>query len=89
MFYINLIINGLQICFSHIPYILQQTFTFGRVPGFLEKQLPVLLDEILDLAAAYTLVIGLPPGSKHFPSATEEPIPAVLFQVPPELGLSV
>ena len=89
MFYINVIINGLQICFSHIPYILQQSFAFGRVPGFLEQQFPVLLDEILNLAAAYTLVIGLPPGSKHFPSATEEPVPAVLFQVPPELGLSV
>lgn len=89
MFCIRLNINSLRIGFGHVSYILQQPFAFGRVPGFLEKQLPVLLDEILDLAAAYTLVIGLPPGSKHFPSATEEPVPAVLFQVPPELGLSV
>lgn len=89
MFCINLKIKGLWDCFGHISYILQQPFAFGRVPGFLEQQFPVLLDEILNLAAAYTLVIGLPPGSKHFPSATEEPVPAVLFQVPPELGLSV
>lgn len=89
MFYINVIINGLQICFSHIPYILQQSFAFGRVPGFLEQQLSVLLDEAFDFAPTDSFVIGLPPGSKNFPPATEEPVSAVLFQVPPELGLSV
>lgn len=61
----------------------------GEFLASFEQQLPVLLDEILNLAATYTLVIGLPLGSKHLPPATEEPVPAVLFQVPPELGLSV
>ena len=89
MFYINIIINGLQVCFSHIPYILQQTFTFGRVSDLLEQQLPVLLDEAFDFAPTDSFVIDLPLGSKHLPPATEEPVPAVLFQVPPELGFPV